>query len=116
VILAILLADGPLSDAWLRSHGCRSDGMSGEGDEEEGGVNNGEWSGVNKGEEGGANWCRVSPKELGEQFTLDPCSLSAAEMTGTNGLEGTPLGTGDLDCGATNVSNMEILFFLLVES
>ncbi len=96
--------------------GGEEEGGEEEGGEEEGGVNNGEWGGVNKGEEGGANWCRVSREELGEQFTLGPCSLSAAEMTGTNGLEGTPLGTGDLDCGAKKVSNMEILFFLLVES
>jgi hypothetical protein len=68
---------------------------------------------------------------VGKQFTLDSCSLSAA-MDGTTGLEDTPFGTGDLDCGeesgleslvgrlfdgARNVSKVEILvFFVVVES
>lgn len=60
---------------------------------------------------------------------LDPCSLSA--MTGTTGLEDTPFGTGDLDCGeksglkdlmgrlfdgAGNVSIVEILILFVMES
>lgn len=109
--------------------------MSGEGGDEEGdeegGVNNGEWGGVNNGEEGG---CRASQGEVGEQFTLDSCSLSAA-MAGTTGLDwttglgDTPFGTGELDCGAKsgledlmgrlfdgarNISDVEILVFFVV--
>lgn len=110
--------------------------MSGEGGDEEGGVNNGEWGGVNNGEGGG---CRASQAEVGEQFTLDSCSLSAA-MAGTTGttgldwttgLEDTPFGTGELDSGeksgledlmrrlfdgARNISDVEILIFFVVSS
>ena len=65
---------------------------------------------------------------MGEQFTSDPCSLSAA-MTGMTGLDDTPFGMGDLDCRdesgledlvgrqfdmARNVSKVEILFFFMV--
>ena len=66
-MLALFLSNAwGLFNAWLRSHGCQSGGMRGEGGEEEVSVNNGERGGVNKGEEGCADRCRVSQGEVGK--------------------------------------------------